>query len=83
MVLSVAWKVRHELARIQKITGDRPEDWLYQVAEEASDDWSDRDAYGDIEYIDVDSVMSEIETHADMYIDFVRENYPEQIIGEA
>lgn len=68
--------VRRELDRVESVTGNRIDDYLYDVAEQAEKDWT-VDGYADLE-----AVESEIVGEADKYIDFIRENYPEQIREE-
>ena len=69
--------VRRELDRVEAVTGNRIDDYLYDVAEQAEKDWTE-DGYTDLE-----AVESEIVGEADKYIDFVRETYPEQIREES
>lgn len=65
ITLGASKKYRQERQRVLKETAVDIADYLYVRACEAVADWTD--AYGNI---DEESVLSEIETAADIYIDF-------------
>lgn len=65
ITLGASKKYRLERQRVLKETSADIADFLYERACEAVADWTD--AYGNI---DEESVLSEIETAADIYIDF-------------
>ena len=62
-----------ECERIQSETGDYPIDWMTEVAEDAQISWTEDG------FLDYDSAEFEITEHADTYINFIRENYPEDM----
>lgn len=70
--------VREALDRIEAFCGDRPEDYFYQMAEEEVKNWTDDDGFTDWE-----SVEDEIFSHADIYMDFIRDCYPECVRKES
>lgn len=76
-VISVDAWVQRELDRIEAFCGDRPEDYFCEMAEEAVKDWTFDDGT-----TDWDSVEGEIIAHADIYMDFIRDCYPECVRKE-
>ena len=66
--------VRKALDRIEQETGIRPEDWMDECHDNAVIDCTDSDGY-----FDWDMFESQIDNDADNYIDFMKENYPEDI----
>ena len=77
-IISIGRAIRAEAERVAKVAnGNDISDWLWDVAENAQTDWTDE--YG---CVDWDEVLDEIHDHADQYIDFIREHYPEDYTGE-
>ena len=74
--------INKNLDYIESVTGDRPLDWLSEIA-----DQSYEDAYREFpEYTTEekwDLIKDNIAFHADDYIDFIKESYPERIRKEA
>ena len=66
--------VRKALDRIEHETGIRPEDWMDECHDNAVIDCTDNEGY-----FDWDMFESQIDNDADNYIDFMKENYPEEI----
>ncbi len=62
-----------ECGRIQAETGDYPINWMKEVAENAQIDWTEGG------FLDCDAAEDEITAYADHYINFSRENYPEDM----
>lgn len=60
--------VLRELDRIERMTGDCPEDWLWQMYDEDVDEFYTAEGY------DWDAFEMHIACLADHYIDFVREH---------
>ena len=53
--------------------GRYPLDWMTEIAENAQIDWTEDG------FLDYDAAEDEIAEHADQYIRFIRENYPEGV----
>lgn len=66
-----------ELDRFERVAGYRPEDWMQEVYDNAIETWTDEDGT-----IDIDSVISEVSNNTDILLDFLRENYPEDLKEE-
>lgn len=74
MTLGVSRAVRENLKRIEDLTGDRVDDWLWDVADQAIRDWTDEDGN-----LDEAAAIEEVENDTEIYLDFIREVYPEEI----
>lgn len=75
--LSTRDVIRQELDRIERATGCRPVDWLWEIHDTAvQDNMTDG-------YFDFDSFEMQVACNADNFIDFVRENYPATVALEA
>lgn len=66
--------VRKALDRIEHETGIRPEDWMDECHDNAVIDATDEDGC-----FDWDMFESQIDNDADNYIDFMKENYPDEV----
>ena len=64
--------ITRELDRIEQETGVRPIDWIAEIADNAWENWIEGNE------CNVESYESEIVNNADMYIDFMKENYPKE-----
>lgn len=61
--------LRAQLDRIEHATGDRPEDWLYHIYDEAYEEYMTDDDF------DWDGFEMHLSCVADSYIEFIVENY--------
>ena len=74
MTLRISHAVRVNLKRIEDLTGNRVDDWLWDVAEQGIKDWTDEEGN-----LYEDNVIEEVENDASIYLDFLRDHYPEEI----
>lgn len=66
-------RAESECERILAEVGRYPLDWMTEIAENAQIDWTEGG------FLDYDAAEDEIAEHADQYIRFIRENYPEEV----
>lgn len=65
--------VENECERIMSEVGRYPLDWMTEIAENAQENWTEGG------FLDYDAAEDEITGHADQYIYFMKENYPEEV----
>jgi hypothetical protein len=68
--------INRELDRIERLTGCRPVDWMYDIHDLAIIDNTEGG------HFDFEGFVMQVSCDADHYIDFVQENYPELIVKE-
>ena len=65
---------KRAIKKIEAETGERVDDWLWECAEIAEEEWYDEES----DCYDVEAITSQIMEDADTYIDFFNKTYREE-----
>ena len=82
-IYSLSRLVNKWLDIIEEATGDRPEDWLFEIAERTKEDVETDEAFEGYDFEEKwELIEDNLHYYTYDYIDFIKANYPERIKKE-